>query len=341
MKRRRFLIAAAATVATAQTNQPIGIGFLGASHSHAKAKLKAVSESPDWRMIGVFETDPKISAELRAANIPALTREELLSHRDIQVIAVESAVRDHARDGMAVLKAGKHLHLEKAPAANMADFRSIIEIAESQKLLLQVGYMWRYNPGVEKMLEAARQGWLGNVYLMKGTIGNDLDPKRRPEWGEFAGGVMYELGCHVIDPLVRLKGSPAKITPFLRRDGPYTDALKDNTAATFEWKDALAIVQSTALQPGSSRYRSIEFHGTNGTAALNPIEPPELHVFLNKAAGPYAKGPQNVALPSYRRYVADFVELARAVRGQAKLRVTPAEDAMVHAALLVASGMAE
>ena len=38
----------------------------------------------------------------------------------------------------------------------MEGFRELIEIAAKQKRLLQVGYMWRYNPGINASLEAAR-----------------------------------------------------------------------------------------------------------------------------------------------------------------------------------------
>jgi len=140
---------------------------------------------------------------------------------------------------------------------NISDFEKIVRVATERKLLLQVGYMWRYHPGVEKALEAARNGWLGELYLLKGTIGNQLDLRRREEWGEFAGGVLYELGGHVIDPIVRLMGKPLKVTPFLRTDGASKDKLRDNTAAVFEWKGALGIVQCTTLQPGSSRRHQV------------------------------------------------------------------------------------
>jgi predicted dehydrogenase len=338
MRRRTFIAAGSASLVGAQTAGPIGIGFLGASHSHAEAKLKVVRESRDWKLIGVSETDPKLRDVLAREGVPVLDRDRLLAHPDIRVIAVESAVRDHARDGIAALEAGKHLHLEKAPAQNMRDFQRVVDLASRRKLLLQVGYMWRYHPGVEKALEAARKGWLGNVFLVKGTISNQLAQERRAEWAEFAGGVMFELGGHVIDPLVRLLGKPDKVTPFLRTDNG-NDRLRDNTAAFFDWPHAVGIVQGSTMQPGSSRFRSIEIHGTNGSAVLQPIEPPQLSIYLEKAAGPYIVGPQKVEVPPYRRYVDDMAELAAAVRGERDLRVSHAQDLAVHEALLRASGM--
>lgn len=339
MTRRTALSLAAASAAYSQSKARIGIGFLGMSHSHAEGKMSVVKASPDWRIAGVVESDPSLQAVAKKQGFPLMSREELLHHKEIQVIAVESAVAAHGPDGLAVVEAGKHLHLEKAPADSMAGFEKIVSVARSKSLLLQVGYMWRYHDAIGKVIEAAREGWLGSVYLVRAEIGNQLAVKRRPEWGAFAGGNMFELGGHVIDPMIRLMGKPREVKPFLRTDGPVKDSLKDNTLAVFQWDKAIGIVYGSNLQPGSSRYRAFEVHGTNGAAIVNPIEAPVLTFDLEKAAGPYTAGVQKVAVPAYKRYEGDMIELAAAVRKETKLRVTYDEDLMVQEALLRASGM--
>jgi predicted dehydrogenase len=310
-------------------DKPVGIGFLGTSHSHGAAKVQTVLDNPAFRLIGVTGGKPAW---------PALRREELLRHPEVEVIAVESENKDHARDGLAVLEAGKHLHLEKIPADNLADFERIVDLARRNKLLLQLGYMWRYHPGINLALEAARKGWLGKVYLVRAQIGNQLDAARRPEWAAFKGGVMFELGCHVIDPIVRLLGQPRKVTPVLRNDGA-RDGLADNTAAILEFENAIAIVQASNLQPNSGRYRAFEVHGTNGVIMINPIEPPGAVLDLAKAAGPYPAGRQTIAMPAYKRYVDDFAALAAAIREGKPLPASFDDELRVQAAVLAASGM--
>jgi predicted dehydrogenase len=339
MDRRLFLSLAAAAAAEAFQKAPVGIGFLGLTHSHARAKLAVARSLPDFRVVGICESDPKVQETLRGEGIRLMTRDELLTHPEIQVIAVESPVRSHAPDGLAVLEAGKHLHLEKAPADSMAAFQKVVSAARGKGLLLQVGYMWRYNPGIVKALEAARQGWLGNIYMVRANIGNKLEADRRPEWAEFSGGVMFELGCHVIDPMVRLMGRPRNVTATLHKDGAYADSLRDNTLAVLEWDKAIGAVQSSTLEPQSSRYRAFEVHGANGHAVVRPIEQPSLVIELEKPAGPYQAGPQKIELPSYKRFVDDLTELAAAVRGERKLWTTYDEDLMVQEALLRCSGM--
>ena len=339
MDRRLFLSLAAATSAKAFQKAPVGIGFLGLTHSHADGKLAVVRSLPDFRIIGICESDPKVQEKVRGEGIRLMARDELLKHPEIQVIAVESPVRRHASDGLAVLEVGKHLHLEKAPADSMAGFQKVVSAARGKGLLLQVGYMWRYNPGIVKALEAAREGWLGSIYMVRANIGNQLAANRRPEWAEFSGGVMFELGCHVIDPMVRLMGRPRNVTATLHKDGAYADTLRDNTLAVLEWDKAIGTVQSSTLEPASSRYRDFEMHGTNGHAVIRPVEQPSLTIELEKAAGPYKAGAQKLDFPPYKRYVDDMIELAAAVRGERKLRTTYDEDLLVQEALLRCSGM--
>jgi predicted dehydrogenase len=199
--------------------------------------------------------------------------------------------------------------------------------------------MWRFHPGINSALEAARNGWLGETYLVRGTMNTKIEPALRSEWAQFPGGQMFEQGCHLIDPLVRLLGRPEKVTPVLRTHGGFSDQLADNTAAVFEYRKALGVVTSSVLQPGAGRHRSFEVFGANGTAVVRPIEPPKLEIDLAEARGPYKAGVQVVPLPPYRRYVGEFDELAHAVQGATGLRVSPAEDLAVQEALLRASGM--
>ncbi len=330
--RRSFLAGALSLAPPGETPpDPVRIAFLGLVHSHAAAKLEVVLNSPAFKLIGVAEPDRKVRRALEGRRVPLLSREELLNHGKVEAVAVESDVPEHAVDGLAVLRAGKHLHLEKAPAADLSGFVQIAAEAKRRGLLVQVGYMWRYHPGINFALETARQHSIGQVYSIRATINNQLEPARRAEWARFRGGAMFELGGHVIDPMIRLMGQPTRVTPFLRTDAG-SDALCDNTLAVFEWERAAGVVHSANMQPGASRFRAFEVHGTKGSVAVNPIEPPVVRLTDGS-------GSREIPMPGYRRYVDDFEELAGAVRGRTRLRTTPEEDLLVHEALLAASGM--
>jgi predicted dehydrogenase len=315
------------------------IAFLGGSHSHAFDKVKVVMENPRWELLGVSEDDPEFRSPYEKAGVPLVSRDQVLNDSSIQVIAVESEVRDHNRDGEAALAAGKHVHLEKPPADRLAVFRSMVDAAQRKHLLLQMGYMWRYNPALNAALEAGRKGWLGEIYLVRGTMNTLVAPRARAEWARFRGGQMFEQGSHIIDLTARLLGRPEKVTPFLRSHGRFDDKLMDNTIAVLEYPRALAIITAAVLQPNAWPHRFFEILGTNGTAVVRPIEPPALAIDLVKAAGPYQQGMQTVPLRPYRRFVDDFAELEEAVRLRKPLTVTPAEDLLVQETVMQACEM--
>ena len=347
MQRRDFI--SAAVSATAVLSAPnalraaaaparIPIGFLGATYSHGPAKIELAMKSPDWEFVGVCDPTPagrQICAKLGARLI---VQDELFARA--RVVAVESEIRDHAAHALLALRAGKHVHLEKPCAATLANARAVFGLAREKNLLVQGGFMWRYHPGFRAIFEAVRAGWLGDIYLVRGFVANTLNAERRKEWAEFAGGSMFELGSHLIDAATRLLGPPKSVTPFLGRHGKFDDTLRDNNLAVLDYARARAVVFNTALQAGGTPQRSFEVLGTQGTATLMPIEGGKLTFDLGVAAGPYKKGPQEIPLPAYRRYVDDFIELAAAVRGEKRLSVSLEEELLVAETVLRASGMA-
>lgn len=343
--RRQFIAATVASAGSlaafgaaeaADTSPRIKVGFLGTSHSHFKEKHKVILESPIWNLIGLCEEDDAIRIK-SPANARWMPADELLAAVD--VVIVESAVHLHARDAKRALLAGKHVHVEKPPAETMAELTELLKLAAERKRLLQVGYMWRYNPGINAAIEAARKGWLGDIYLVRATMNTSAGPEQRREWARFRGGAMFEQGCHLIEALIRLMGTPKRVTPFLKQSGAQGDLLADNTIAVFEFEKAMGIITSAPLQPNAGPQRFFEILGTNGTAKVQPLEQPMLTIDLGKAAGPYAAGRNEVKLPPYRRYVDEFSELATSIREDKALPFSIELDVNVHDALLRACEM--
>lgn len=311
LTRRQFLATGATLAAAVATgvaaNRRIKVAFLGTSYSHFEEKHKVLSASPDWELAGLS---------------------------DAEVIVIESAVADHGRDALRAFRSGCHVHVEKPPTTTLDEMRRMVQLAREKNRLLQVGYQWRYHPGFQKIFEAARNGWLGEVFQVRANIHTRLEEQRRAEWAGLPGGSMFEQGSHLIDPIIRILGRPNSVKPFLQRRG--RDALNDNNVAVFEFDKALAVVTNSVWQPNANAHRAFEVFGTNGTAVLRPLEPGALTIDLAKAAGQYRAGTQTVALPPYRRYVGDFADLAAAVRGEKSLFVTVDQELLVHEWLLKA-----
>lgn len=338
LPRRHFLAAPAAAVF--QGGRKIRAAFLGAGHPHAVPKVRLAAASPDFELAGVWEDDPKVRASL--SSIPGLrwlSKDEILADRSIEAVFIESPVPSHGPLAIEALEAGKHCHIEKPAAASLQDMRRIVDLAKSRRRIIQSGYMFRYNPAVERALEAARSGWLGDVYSIHARMSVSATLQGRVETALFPGGQMFEMGAHLIDIVVRLLGRPQRITPFLRHDGNFADSLKDNTAVVLEYPRTMALLATSTLQPNASAHRTLEIFGTEGNAVVRPFEPPALEIDLVTPAGPYAKGRQKVQLPPYERYAGDVAAFADALLGRKPLDTTPDTEMAVTEVLLTASKM--
>jgi predicted dehydrogenase len=334
-------LAGAASIATgrgaAASQGPIGVAFLGVSYSHAKPKLEIVQASAQYKLIGVWDEQESVRNEMSSRRI--LPPDQILHDPSVEAVIVESDVPDHCRHAKMALEAGKHVHLEKPPAADVPAFRQLLDLAARKKLVLQQGYMWRHHPGFIEIRNLVNDGVIGDVYLISGLMQKTLQADRRPEWARFRGGHMYEQCSHLIDQMVRLMGRPDRITPFLKRNGKFKDNLADNTVAVFEFPGALGTIIGSALSPNGNSYRSFTLNGTKGTLILDPIEPGDLYLDLKTATGNFAKGKQKIKTAPYVRFEDDFKEFAAAIREGRPLSVSPMEDLIVQEAVIEASGM--
>lgn len=349
--RRTFLLAGACGAgalvqqeghAQAQpTRRRIRVGFLGVAYSHAAEKLRLIQASPDFELVGAWAESRELEQSCRERGIPVLQRPEVLARSEL--IFVESEVARHAPLALEALQAGCHVHLEKPPALHLHELDGLLRIARERGRLLQVGYMWRHHPGLQRAFQLVREGALGQLFLLRIAIDNQLDPARRKEWAAFPGGVLFELGSHMIDATVRLLGRPDRVTPFLRTLGGMgadPDTLADTNVAVLEYPRTTVVITSTALRHNASGNRSFEFCGTAGNARLQPIEPPELSIELQSAAGSLPAGRSSIPIAPYRRYVGELDELAHCIRDQRPLAVSPDTERIVQETLLRACGTA-
>lgn len=90
--------------------------------------------------------------------------QDLLRDPEIDAIAVATPVSTHFELGMAALKAGKHLWLEKPMAETSLQARKLLDEAQKRNRILLVDHTFIYTGAVRKMAELIRAGELGRIY---------------------------------------------------------------------------------------------------------------------------------------------------------------------------------
>ncbi|MBL8232351.1 MAG: Gfo/Idh/MocA family oxidoreductase [Bryobacterales bacterium] len=343
MNRRLFLgatlLGAAAGAPLAPAQQKIRAALYGTRHSHARGKLKAMLDSPHYELAGICEPDS--SALAKSADLAThrkLTEEQMLNDPGIQLIVVETPVWESMSYARKVIAAGKHLHLEKPPTHEWKPFQDLIAEARRKQLLVQLGYIWRFHEGIGRAIGLAKSGTLGNVYLMRGTIHTNLGEDSRPPLARYKGGMMFELGCHLLDRTVDLFGRPKAVKSWLQKGATSKDELADNTLAVLEYDSALAVITTSARMSGSSEHRSFEVIGDDGSVLIQPVEPgTKMRVNVRTARGPYKAGWQEIDLPPQPRYTGDFRDLARAIQTGTPLKYSYDFELLLQETILRAS----
>lgn len=320
----------------------IKIGQIGVGHAHA-SKLSAFRVSADYEVVGIVEPDSQLRqrAEKDAVyrDLPWMSAEQLLNIPGLQAVLVETRVRDLLNTAEMCIKAGKHIHLDKPAGESLPQFQRILDAAARQSLLVQMGYMYRYNPAVVLLRDCLKKGWLGEVFEMHTVMSKVIDARGRRELAEYPGGMMFELGCHIMDQVVGVLGKPMKVTPYSKHSSTLDDRLVDNMLAVLEYPSAMATVKTSAMEVEGFARRHLVVCGTEGTFHIQPLDDPSARVAFSQPRGSYQKGYQDIKFPKYVRYVDDAVDMARIVRGEKATDFPYEHDLAVQTAVLQACNL--
>ncbi len=325
----------------------IRIGQIGIGHNHGSGKMQAIRKYPDlFEVVGFSETDEHWLSERRKAkcyaDLPLLSEDEILEKSD--AVLVECDVWNLTKTALRCVRAGKHVHMDKPASGTVKEFAELLREAESSRLQFQMAYMYRYNPAVEKALEMARSGELGEIYEIVAEMStNHSDPYR--QWlGHFKGGSMYIFGSHLIDLIVALLGEPERVTPFILQSGKNGIMSDDNTAAVLEYAHTMARVVNSSVENNGFGRRQFTICGSNGTAEILPLERPT-RMFLSlppeSETKIYGEVRSPVDIPQIGesdRYDLMMKDFAYCILGECAPRYSYAHDLAVHRTILRACG---
>ena len=322
---------------------PLRLGQIGVGHGHAN-KLAVYRDSPDWEVVGICEPD----AGLRAAaekqqtyqGLPWMSRDELLALDGLDAVLVETKPDTSLEHAAAAIAAGRHVHLDKPAGTSLPAYRKLLENANAKGLVVQMGYRFRFNPAVMLLREFLAEGWLGDVFEVSAVMSKVVEPAARKGFARFPGGMMFELGCHVIDLVVAVLGMPDRVESVMRHSlESADDTLADNTLAILHYPRAIATVRASALEVEGFSRRHLTICGTQGTFHIQPLDDPSVRITLDRPRGMFPKGITEVPFSGFTRYIADAAEMAAMIRSEKASSFTTDHDLAVQETVLLAGGM--
>lgn len=261
----------------------IKIGQIGIGHNHGEGKMLAVQKFPElFEVIGYAEENEEW-VEKRGnlpcyKDLPRLSVEEIIEKSD--AILVECDVWNLTKVAQKCVNAGKHVHIDKPASGTLAEFEELLNIAKEKNLTVQMGYMYRYNFAIQKLMDMINSGELGEIYQIDAEM-STYHSKEYREWlKKFKGGSMYIFGSHLIDLVVSILGKPEKVYPFIKQtgfEGVYSD---DNNFAVLEYDKAIARITNLSVEVNGWGMRRFAVMGSKGTVEIKPIE---LNVEMTKS----------------------------------------------------------
>ena len=347
----------------AESKPRLRVAQIGTSHAHAAGKMDALRSLPDlYDVVGFAEPIAGRQATAQKAKsfagLKYLTETEILADPTIRVVVIETTLEDSARAALAALKAGKHIHLDKPGAEKHADFVALRRYAAEKGLTVQMGYMLRYNPAIQLLVRAVKEGWLGEVMEIDASMGKLLDEANRKRFAQIPGGGMYELACHLVDTVVTLLGAPTSVQAFGNATQAPQDTFVDNQLAVLSYPKATVTIRCNHADPFGGPHRALAVRGTRGAMEIRPLESGKGVLRLDEprdtakvcrqvgdkmvmfAEPRFKKGENAFALDVPKgRYDEEFRDLQRVIVGGQAFAWSADHDIAVHATALSAAGL--
>jgi len=161
----------------------IGAGSFGKNH------VRVVKESPRAELKFVVDLDP--------ARAEVSDYREVIGHVDAAIIAVPTSL--HAEIGCALLEAGIDVLVEKPIAPTLEEATRLVETAERNNRILQVGHLERFNPAVIALEQKATLPLFFEIHRMSVFTLRSLDVD-----------VVLDLMIHDLDIVLALARASVK-----------------------------------------------------------------------------------------------------------------------------------
>ena len=197
------------------TNKTYKMGIIGCGN-RSKTIIDALNSVPEIEIAALCDIVPHKMGQraqlIKTADKPKFVNslDELLKMKELDTIGVITPNDTHRDIVIAALEAGKHVWCEKPLAMTVAECNDIIGVVERTGKLMQIGHQRRHSGEYKTLINAIRTKPVGKIlqsslYDFRGDW-RVPDADEYPEGTQYwrlnqkrSGGVVYEMGAHIID----------------------------------------------------------------------------------------------------------------------------------------------
>lgn len=207
---------------------PLGvalIGFgLGGRYFHAP--LITMTSGLALRAVVTSDRERQRAAMAEYPGVRVVeSTDALLAHdHDVDVVVISTPNRTHRELALAAIDAGKAVVVDKPITPTAREARELIAAAARRGVMLTVYQNRRWDGDFLTLRKLMREGRLGDVYRFESRF-DRWRPVPKAGWREHAdpaeaGGLLYDLGSHLIDQALTLFGPASEVYAELDRRRP-------------------------------------------------------------------------------------------------------------------------
>ena len=312
--------------------KPIRIAQIGTGHDHAPAAWASINKNKDYfDVVGIAEPVDEYKERFKTdgayKNGKVFTLEELLNMDDLDAVVIEAGKEYEIEYAKLFAEKGIPVQLDKPGSHDARAFEEFMNTMKSKNLPVGLGYMYRFNPLVKQAYDLMKEGKLGDVFSVEAQMSVRHDTNKRRWLGRYKGGMMYYLGCHLVDMVCMFKGIPDEIIPYNGCTGNEGLTSEDYGFAVMMYNGIPSFVKTCASEVNGFDRRQLVISGTRGTYEIRPWE---VHApggqyteakvtLLDNNPPQWSNGAENVMSGVYDRYDEMMIHFAKRVRGEDKM----------------------
>lgn len=215
----------------------IGVGKWGKNH------LRVFSAIDGCDLIGFADPNPETKKFADEHKVKYFNDyNDLL--KEVEAVAIATPTNTHYNITKKCLNAGKHVLVEKPVTIYSDEAKELVELAKNNKLILSVGYLFRFNPSVKKLKEIMKS--IGKIHYITSRYVHSTKPPRKDS------GAILNLGIHIIDVLnFIVEERPESV--FCKKSNLLSKELEDSAIMILNYKNFTADIEVSCCHPEKKR----------------------------------------------------------------------------------------
>jgi len=231
------------------------------------ADLTAVAEVNRNRLLTISD---KFNIKQRFSNY-----KDMLEKSDIQAVIIATPTSTHKDIAIDCLNAGKDVLIEKPMARTYLEAKQIVDAAKKNKGKIMVGMNLRYRPDTMLLRSFINSNEIGEPFYVKcGWIRKQSSSEK---WftkkEESGGGVIIDLGIHIMDLALWLLDYPEISSVSAQNFHHYTKSVEDTSVSCIKCKNSAVINMEVSWSlPVEKDHFFLEVYGMKGSFSINPFK---------------------------------------------------------------------